>query len=290
MSKVDFELLRKNLVSLQDLDLHIKHLLINKDDLKEQQSRMDRMESDIGKITDSLDAKINVITDDKSTISLSEQIASLQEQISALVAREPTTSSAGPSVGAEKLMVDISAQLEELCMKQTAHVQSSVSSSDPSHPPAPIQPEVHGRQFSHREEPVASSQDEFIDSSLESELISFLDSNKDKFKSEGGRLCLSFGEEYKYTGSRSAPHEVPPVIQSVIDKVNSELCADKPQMNSCFVNCFKGPSTSLPLHADNEMTIHPKSDIHTLSLGTPCTIRFAENQGTSTHDHSNSLG
>ena len=57
-------------------------------------------------------------------------------------------------------------------------------------------------------------------------------------------------------------------------------------MNSCLVNCFEGPDSSLPLHADDEMTIHPESCIHTLSLGSPCTIRFVENQGSnSAHDH-----
>jgi hypothetical protein len=90
------------------------------------------MESDMGKIADSIDAKVNTITDDKATESLSEQIASLHEQVSALVAREPIASSAEPSVGAEKLMVDISAQLEELCKKLTVHAQSSVSQHNTS--------------------------------------------------------------------------------------------------------------------------------------------------------------
>ena len=148
--------------------------------------------------------------------------------------------------------------------------------------------ELQGRQFLHGEKPVASSQEEFIDTATEADLTSYFESNSNLFKSEGGRLCASFGEQYKYNGSTSpsTPVAIPPVLQALVDKVNTELCSEgQPQINSCLVNCFEGPPSSLPLHSDDEKTIHPESSIHTISIGSSCTVSFVSNQNSEKHDH-----
>ncbi|KAL5271375.1 hypothetical protein ACHWQZ_G001871 [Mnemiopsis leidyi] len=104
---------------------------------------------------------------------------------------------------------------------------------------------------------------------------------------------MTFGEQYKYTGSRSSatPQLIPPVLQSLMDKVNSEYCTEgQPQVNSCLINRFIGPDSSLPMHSDNELTIHPESFIHTISLGASCTVSFVTTSDDSeTHTHAGLL-
>ena len=46
-------------------------------------------------------------------------------------------------------------------------------------------------------------------------------------------------------------------------------------VNSCLVNRFEGSESYLPQHSDNEPTIHPESNIITLSLGSECTLTFS---------------
>ena len=101
---------------------------------------------------------------------------------------------------------------------------------------------------------------------------------------------LSYGERYKYTGSRSSTDseaaEVPPLINELISRVNSAFCPDgKPQVNSCLVNRYDGNLSFLPQHSDDEAVIHPESSIFTISLGHDCSVVFTDTKNDTILSH-----
>ena len=279
VGKIDFESVKNSLNAVQDLDLHVQHLLLNKDDLKSHQKTTERIESCLSKIAEKLDSETS---SNDSIKSLSESIQHLHDQIDAFSNR-PVVQHIPDSSATDHVLEAISKQLTELCERPQVSAPPPppcLTQTLPS-PPKLIRPEHHMA--------IHSSKDNFIDTDLELELIAFFDSCKDKFKSEGDRQCMTFGEQYKYTGSRSSatPQLIPPVLQSLMDKVNSEYCTEgQPQVNSCLINRFIGPDSSLPMHSDNELTIHPESFIHTISLGASCTVSFVTTSDDSeTHTH-----
>ena len=278
LAAIDVEKLTTSLELVRDMDSHLQHLLINDQGLEKFKSLPD-------KIASAIEPKLQQSVSSDSIDTLSEKIQHLEEQVSSLVSR-PMTGPSTDTSATDKLLEDISKQLTEL--SERPPVDSSAV-SEPSHPPPPTHPVSKGGcQFSHKEKPVAWSKDDFIDSPMEEELTACLESFKDQFKAEGGRLCLSFGEQYRYAGSQSSssPQTIPPVLQKLIDKVNSELCLDgAPQMNSCLVNYFNGQDSSLPEHSDDERSIHPESSIHTVSLGSSCTVSFAAKHSDERYEH-----
>lgn len=83
------------------------------------------------------------------------------------------------------------------------------------------------------------------------------------------------------------------VLQPILDKINvlqNELFYEQhpsyksdpsrhpspPVINSCLVNKYEGPNSSLPSHSDDEPTIDVESSIFTLSLGQECSIQFLD--------------
>ncbi|NRB81765.1 MAG: alpha-ketoglutarate-dependent dioxygenase AlkB [Saccharospirillaceae bacterium] len=96
-----------------------------------------------------------------------------------------------------------------------------------------------------------------------------------EFTTENGHSVISYGQPYRYTGSRSEPTEFPPIISSVVDKINEQYNLDgNIKINSCLVNKFTGPDSFLNEHSDDEMNINPESSIFTISLGDPRSITF----------------
>ena len=80
-----------------------------------------------------------------------------------------------------------------------------------------------------------------------------------------------------YSGSRSSnePKDMPPIIASLVDKINEKYCSDgEPKINSVLINRYKINEGFLPEHSDNEPVIHPESDIMTLSVGGVCDVLF----------------
>ena len=93
------------------------------------------------------------------------------------------------------------------------------------------------------------------------------------------REILYYGERYHYKASTLSNRDcpIPPAVSTLMAKINSELCnGDIPLVNSCLVNRFERSESLLPQHSDNELTIHPKSKIITLSLGRECTLTFGD--------------
>ena len=268
IAKIDFESVKNGLIAVQDLDLHMKHLLINQDDLKGHQIINEKIEANLNKIIERTDTPSYT---KESIDSLSQNIQQLQGQIDALIS-SPTQQTPLDSTATDQLLARISQQLDVLSSQSLP----SVAVSEPAHtsPPPPC---TSSPKQSHREQPIHLNRENYIEPELENQLLEYFESSKDKFHTEGERLCLSFGEQYKYSGSRSSaePSETPILLQQLIDRINSDFVSEgQPKINSCLVNCYQGADSSLPQHSDDEQSIHPESLIHTISLGATCSMTF----------------
>ena len=250
--------------------------------------------------------KLDQICAQETILCLDSQMNQLREQVTELLHR-PQPVQSGPSAVTDELVANISNKLDQICAREpvisieleslklsvdalekttaaTAAAAVTVASSrtDASQmQDRPLQslqlesPLVASSK--HKQKPVAHFGDDFITEDFETRLITFFESKSDQFITEGDRSTLSFGEQYKYSGSRSSSSDrtIPQAIAPLIEKINSELCTDEnTRVNSCLINRFQGALSSLPVHSDDEPTIHPESSIVTVSVGQGCTIRF----------------
>ena len=70
------------------------------------------------------------------------------------------------------------------------------------------------------------------------------------FTSEGNREVVSYGEKYKYMGSKShSTKSVPEILQPLISKISENIGY---KLNQILVNKYSGPDALLPKHSDNE--------------------------------------
>ena len=119
---------------------------------------------------------------------------------------------------------------------------------------------------------IQHSTENFIDEDAESELIETLE--KLDFKQENGHGVFSYGEQYKYTNSKSEkPEEMPPLLKALRDELSRQFPEDSVP-TQCLINRFEGPESFLPTHCDDEKTISPNSKIYTISLGTSSKIKY----------------
>ena len=107
------------------------------------------------------------------------------------------------------------------------------------------------------------------------------------FSRETGRLTMKFGEHYEYNGSRGeSTVEFPPHLKALLDKLNDQfVSSETPHLNSCVVNKYVGPNSFIPSHSDDERSIHPESDIFTMSIGKEATVHFTSLGKSLSHQH-----
>ena len=121
------------------------------------------------------------------------------------------------------------------------------------------------------EQPFLDYKPEFVTEEYAAELRQFLD--QEAFIPEGKRSVASYGEKYKYMGSKSqGTKPIPEVFKPLLDKLNGDLGYE---LNQVLVNRYSGPDALLPKHSDNEYDINPESDIFTLSIGDSATVKFS---------------
>ena len=283
VSKVEFESLTEQLDRVSQIDLRLKHLLLTQEEHKEQQEQGKKVEDTV--------------------LNLQGQISLLQDEIKVLVTRPGPEQKCSSSVN-DELIANLSHKLDTLCAEEpkiASELMNLKTSVDalaspapapeplPSCPPTPQVLEPLPTNDSALA-PVSHSASDFIDSELEQQVIAHLETISDQFATEGNRSTVSFGEQYTYPGSRSnstnSTIPIPPVLLQIVEKINSELCiGDIPPVNSCLVNKYSGPTSSLPLHSDNEPAIHPESTIVTVSLGQGCAIEFLDSNDACVHRH-----
>ena len=96
------------------------------------------------------------------------------------------------------------------------------------------------------------------------------------FVPENGHGVKKFGARYHYSGAADAAEDdIPAELNVVLEKVKA-LYPNANNINQCLVNCYKGKSSKLPEHSDDELCIDPESSIFTISLGQDRTIIFRD--------------
>ena len=300
LASIDTDKLSNSLQLVQNLDLHLQHLLVNDQGLEKFKTLPDQIASAVS-------TKIKDNTSIPDSPALTNQISILQDQIQALTT-SPQPDQLAPTATNE-LLEKISIQLDQLCSNEQAvstgisdlkHTISSISTatsptthalpasqSPPQPEPAPPEPIQHGlKAFS-------DSVPQFIDEHAETSLLEFMETLS--FEEENGHSVASFGVPYSYIGAKSCLNrtpEMPEQLRPLLDKINSlqeelyykqhpqmkRIKQPAPTINACLVNKYVGSESHLPQHSDNEVTIHPESSIFTLSLGQQCSIKFTERQ------------
>ena len=126
------------------------------------------------------------------------------------------------------------------------------------------------------EQPYSAYKPEFVSEQYALELKTFLD--QEMFTSEGNREVVSYGEKYKYMGSKShSTKSVPEILQPLISKISENIGY---KLNQILVNKYSGPDALLPKHSDNEYDINPDSEIFTVSIGDTATVKFTSKYST----------
>ena len=93
--------------------------------------------------------------------------------------------------------------------------------------------------------------------------------NSLEFASVNGRDVLSFGKDYKYSGSPSNnAKQIPEVFQDIIDKIHADPDYEGAKLNQIVLNKYSGDA-HLPEHSDDEPVIRPHSQIFTIRYSWP---------------------
>ena len=269
-----FKALSENLSQIRDFDLHIQHLLLNKDSFKEYEGRMAAIESSIAVLNNKIDTLNNAATTEtmeilpesiRSSISQMEQKLGLfNDRLDTLNTTLNTQSSENKPDATDTILAKIDSIL--LAAEKVAHEpQPTVK----SHTVPKDVPKVE-----HSEVTVFLNRDEYISTATEAKLTEFL--SKCDFTSEGGREVRSYGEPYTYTGSKSHTEDMPEVIKELQDVLNTEFCAEGNKIVSCLINKLSGPLSTIAWHSDDEPSIAPDSSIFTISIGDTGTVRFKD--------------
>ena len=181
-------------------------------------------------------------------------------------------------------VLELKEMSNKLCHHQINYSQNNVPSKPSQLAPNVNEPLPHTTNNSHSEAYIDEDKEKFLDAESCATLKDYFENCE--FTPENGRSVISFGEHYRYNGSKSQPCQLPEIINSVIDKINNnfDLKGDT-KVNSCLVNQFSGPGSYLNEHSDDEMNIHPESNIFTISLGEARTITFREMSSGSKFEH-----
>ena len=79
---------------------------------------------------------------------------------------------------------------------------------------------------------------------------------------------------------------MPPIVTHLMNKINNDFCENKDlKAVSCLINKLSGSTSSIAEHSDDEATIAPDSDIYTIALGDPCTIKYKERATGNVFEH-----
>ena len=312
LGSLDMNSLTKNMDTLSQFDSRLKHILLKENSLL-------GLDNEIKTLSNLL-TEHKQHEDHESLNVLNSNISRLLEELQTFTQPTPPPSNA-PSESSEHLLADISCKLQALQANESSisanlselkHSVESLKSTesmpaasslpsctpneiplpDHSFPLHPSRTQAPSEQpippIPHKQRHTSDIKLDFIEQAEADELTKFLESCS--FKSENGHSVTSFGETYRYTGSRSSD-KVPPIPESLkpllvkINNVQSEIYKarypDKPYLtapsiNSLLINKYQGPNSYLPKHSDREATIHPESSIFTLSLGQRCVVKFTE--------------
>ena len=107
--------------------------------------------------------------------------------------------------------------------------------------------------------------------------------NFEETAGKGGRQTAYFGSRpYSYGKISHNPAAYPtiPAFESIFRKMQEKVGSDfTPDNYTCLVTYYANGMVGIPAHSDDEKQIEPHSDIITISVGAPRTMRFVNKIG-----------
>ena len=218
---------------------------------------------------------------------LTKKLAELQEALAA--ERQPPPTAPSPATSeTDPFLQSINERLDSI-MKDQFDLKQSIGNQQPrSRSPPASSPSASPRRDDHRTpdrprfvlstnptDHMEETRAEYVDKELSVELFEFLNSSDAQLTRKNGRSVGAYGEPYSYPGSGPAKKTaLPPPVKCLIDKINIEFPGAN--INSCVINRYSGPSSSLPEHSDDEPCLTPGSSIYTVSLGSPAAVIYRD--------------
>ena len=151
------------------------------------------------------------------------------------------------------LLAHLSEDMKTLISRPSTSSDNKPSSNTTStlpHQPLPYRKLTHG----------------FLKAELLKDLKEWLKTQE--FTRIGKREVLYVGEyDYWYGGVKHKAFTPPPLIQEILDFLNTSKGNGKSKSNSCLITRYVNGSSVCPEHEDDEPVINPASDINTLSIG-----------------------
>jgi hypothetical protein len=229
LASIDTDKLSSSIKLVQNLDLHLQHLLVSDEGLEKFQTLPSQIAS-------AVESKLQTASSSALESSISDQIIGLQQQMQDLSTAPRLESPAASTTHA--LLAKISTQLEQLCENEATvstglnDLKQSIRSIQPASHTAPFntQPSANApvaqppssppEPVEHGQKDISGSIPEFIDEPTWQSLLDFLETCS--FNEESGHSVASFGVPYSYPGAKSCTN-VPPMpeqLQPLLDKVN----------------------------------------------------------------------
>ena len=265
-----FDEIRSNLIDhasqIETLDLHVRHLLLKKEDFENYQDRVNLIDKKCDQIKTDI-AALNVLS-----------------KVEHKPSPNPSLSESDISNVCDKLSNSLDVKLDSISQSidaihtRTAPKKKQVPPFFPDRHIITPDPLIINDPFVNPCDHIVKYIPNFVSSELSTELIQFLEN--ENFHDKRGRSVASYGKPYKYNGSHDDDHkssDIPVPIQKLISKIESEFQGDDTAINSCLVNCYTGEDSFLPPHADDEATIKPQSLIFSISIGATANILYKDN-------------
>lgn len=232
---------------------------------------------DLSKLTTEIDNSINPVFKCEKLSENLDNICNINQIQSDIQSTITTSSDIATAVdnAIKQHTALIEKQLNDLNTAVAAlNVSSTPLSSSEAFCSEIIPPETTNQPVSHNFTPVDCTVENFVSADERDGLLDFF--SKEDFLQEGGRGVATYGERYNYMGHKTKPKPLPDCVKMIMDKLNKTRTADIYELNSCLVNRYEGPESSLPMHADDEYSINPNSDIFTVSIGESRKIVFTD--------------
>ena len=256
----------------------------------------DSSADEINAIKDALAGMNNFgLTVEKNSASIRLEIDSLknviQQQLLQVKEEDRKTNEAS-FTRIDSIIADINTQLhsinDHVCPKRSipngenrAAEESSDMQFSPPMTPNTASPHLIPSSLTLEPEcdPYIAYVEDVVNNELREKLLQVLETSSADFTSVGdSRDVLYFGEHgYWYTGAYHQARPIPLEFQDLIDCVRPSLPNTKSWLNSCLITRYKGPTSHIPMHSDNEANIDPESVIVTVSLGQERTLKFTHN-------------
>ena len=279
---------------IETLDLHVQHLLLNRDKFQNYQDRVADIENKCDTIMHEITSlqKHSMAPSSLPTLELSEtNVAKICDIVEKTISDThanviPATTNENPApttvtcegstriADLEKLCSGIAQTITELKSQYSSSPQTTCTDGPPYESTKSPTNKIKISDIENPTKYVVDYKPDFIDENFSNKLVEFLQKDT-KFTKLKGRSVASYGEAYPYPGSPPAKATpIPSIIDEIIKKIEEEFPGSN--LNSCLITEFAGKSSQIPEHSDDEPIISPESNIFTLTIGSQRTVIFRD--------------